>query len=67
VAERDSFGGGFPFGVGIIRSDERGGDASRRYGVDSDAVEGEFERQRSRQAEDAGFGRDLTGIQLVLN
>jgi len=29
MAERDSLGGGFPFGVGVIGSDARGGDASR--------------------------------------
>ena len=38
VAERNSLRGGFPFDVGVVRSDARRGDPPRRDGVDAHAA-----------------------------
>ena len=65
VADRDSLRRGFPFDVGVTCSDPRRGDSSRRDGIYADAAGRQFERERSRQTENAGFSRGIgraTGV-----
>ena len=57
MAEWNSFGCGFPLGVGVSRPDPLGGDAAGSYDVGAHAEGGELERQRLRESHDAGFCR----------
>ena len=56
MAYRNAFVRCLPFGVGVVAADFGGFDSPWGDRVDSDACGREFQRERSGEAEDAGFG-----------
>ena len=66
VAERDALVRCLPFGVGILAANFGGFDASWGDRVDSYSFGREFERERSGETEDTGFGGGVSDDALAV-